>query len=338
MITNYLNKVLDGRDLTSKETEDAISMITQGRLKPSQTGAFLAALRMKGESLDELVGAARILRQHVRGIDTGSLETLDTCGTGGDGADTFNISTTAALVAAGAGVKIAKHGNRSVSSKCGSADVLSALGLNLDADPSRMEESIFKNGICFLFARKLHPVMNSVGAIRGELKIRTIFNMLGPLANPAGASAQLLGVYKPELTELFAEALKKLGVKRAMVVHGNDGLDEITPAATTRVSELKNGEISTYELYPELLIGETFPASDLKGGNAEFNAAITLDVLRGTSNGACHAATVMNAGAAIYLAGIANDIQEGITLADKSIRSGAAEEKLTALVEESQYA
>ena len=242
MLKEELEKLLAGKDLTAEETAAAFEKIASKSVPQVQIGAFLAALRAKGESESELAGAARMLRRKCCFIDHGPREVIDTCGTGGDrrdGRSTFNISTTCAFVAAGAGVAVAKHGNRSVSSRCGSADVLAELGYNLDAEPEVIEDSIIDNGIGFLFAAKLHPVMGAVAACRRELGIRTIFNMLGPLINPANAGAQLLGVYEAKLTELFARVLRDLKLRRALVVHGHDGMDEITICAPTRVSELR---------------------------------------------------------------------------------------------------
>jgi len=303
---------------------------------PVQVAAFLTALSMKGERIEAVTGAARSMRKHAAFIDAGPGPVIDTCGTGGDGADTFNISTTAAFVAAGAGVTVAKHGNRGVSSKCGSADVLSALGVNIDAEPAVMEQAIREGGIGFLFAPRVHPAMKNVAAIRRELKVRTLFNMLGPLTNPAGAGGQLLGVYSPALTEMFAGALKELGCRRAMVVHGNDGLDEISCCDSTRVSELRDGVIKTYELFPEMLIGTTYPMTEIKGGNPADNARILRAVLDGSEMGAPRAVTLLNAAAAIVVGEKADDISAGLKLAEQSLASGAALKKLELLIEASQ--
>lgn len=333
MLTKYLNKVLARRDLTPAEMEEAFRVITGGEVAHSQIGAFLAALRMKGESCAELVGAARMLRRAAAFIDCGGREVVDVVGTGGDGSDSFNISTASAFVAAGAGVTVAKHGNRAASSRCGSADVLNALGCNLDAPPSVIEYAISEHGIGFLYAQKLHPVLANVAVIRRELRIRTIFNMLGPLCNPAGARSIVLGVYAPEMTELFAGALLELGVRRAMVVHGLDGIDEISCAAPTRVSELRDGAIRTRELQPEMLLERTYDAKELKGGDPQRNAEILLSVLDGSDQGAPRAAVQLNAGATVYVAGGAETLEEGIRKAAGSIDSGAALGKLKTLVE-----
>ena len=339
MLKAELEKILAGSDLTAEETGAALEKIASGNVSAVQIGAFLGALRAKGESETELAGAARILRRKCRFIDCGTREVIDTCGTGGDrrdGRSTFNISTTCAFVAAGAGVGVAKHGNRSVSSKCGSADVLAELGYNLDAAPETVEDSIQDNGIGFLFAAKLHPVMGAVAVYRRELGVRTIFNMLGPLINPAHASAQLLGVYDAKLTELFARVLRDLGLRRALVVHGHDGMDEITVCAPTRISELKDGEIRTYDLHPEIYLDRLYRADEIPGGDARENAQILRSVLTGEDHGAARAITLINSGAAILAAGRADDLRDGIRQAEKSIDSGAAMEKLDALIRSSK--
>ncbi len=337
MLTAYLNKLLARRDLTSGETEKALALLSGGKVSCTQAGAFLAALRMKGESLDELVGGARMLRRRAAFIDCGGADVVDVVGTGGDGGISFNISTTSAFVAAGAGVSVAKHGNRAVSGKCGAADVLAELGFNLDADPAVMESCIQNHGIGFLFAQKMHPVLGSVAVLRKELGIRTIFNMLGPLCNPAGAQGIVLGVYDAKLTELFAAALRELGAKRALVVHGHDGLDEISCCEPTRVSELRDGAITSYELYPEMLLPASFEPAEIAGGDAKHNAKITMDVLTGADQGAPRAVVLLNAGAAIYVAGKCADLREGVRLAAESIDSGRALEKLGILIRESRH-
>ena len=331
-----LNKVLDRRDLTVQEAEHLLELLTSGTVPPSQAGAMLTALRMKGESMTELVGMARLLRRFAKHIDCGTRECVDIVGTGGDGGISFNVSTTSAFVAAGAGVTIAKHGNRAVSGKCGAADVMAALGFNLDVTPERMEYAVQTHGIGFLFAPKMHPILGKVGSLRKELGFRTIFNLLGPLCNPAGATGIVLGVYDSKLTELLAEALRELGVKRALVVSGHDGLDEISCAVTTRVAELEDGVIRSYELFPELLLGTAYPTSAIAGGDAETNAAILKAVLSGEERGAARSIVLLNAAAAIRVAGRAKDLREGILLAALSIDSGAAMKKLDALIRESR--
>lgn len=336
MLKKYLNKVLNGQDLACIEMETILEALCGDEVSFAQAGALLAALRMKGESVSELVGAAQMLRRSATFIDCGARETVDIVGTGGDGGISFNISTCSAFVAAGAGLALAKHGNRAVSGLCGAADVLAELGFNLEVSASTMEQSIVENGIGFLFAAKMHPKFGKVAPLRKELGVRTIFNMLGPLCNPAGASRMVVGVFNQQLTELFAAALKELGVKHALVVCGNDGLDEISCCDTTRVSELKDGVIKNYEIYPELLLGESFSPEEIAGGEAIVNARILRDVLEGRERSACRAVVLLNAGAACYVGGIAQSIQDGIKLAEKSIDEGKAAEKLEVLIKESQ--
>ncbi len=336
MLKRILYKLLDRQDLTADECILVLRSLTDGSVAPSIAGALLTALRMKGESAAELAAGAAMLRSQARFINTGARECTDLVGTGGDGGRTFNISTTSAIAAAGAGVSIAKHGNRAVSGKSGSADVLAALGYNLDAAPEKIEDGIQEYGIGFLFAQKMHPVMGNVAALRKELGIRTIFNLLGPLANPAGAKFMIVGVFDSILVEVYAEALRTLGVHHALVVHGEDGLDEITCCGNTRIAELKNGIISTYELYPEMLIGEVFDPTEIAGGSPEENAAITSAVLRGTERGAPRAAVLLNAGAACYVSGLTNSIKEAIPLVEDAIDSGNAFRKLQNLIEGSR--
>lgn len=335
MFNEALKKVVDEIDLSVQEMEQVMDVIMHGNATDVQIAAILIALRMKGESISEVTGAAQAMRENAVFIDAGAGAVVDTCGTGGDGANTFNISTTAAFVVAGAGVRVAKHGNRSSSSMCGSADVLAALGFNLDVDAVIMEQSIQNNGIGFLFAPRMHPAMKYVMPVRRELKLRTIFNILGPLTNPAGASGQVIGVFAPALTELFAEVLKNLGTRRAFIVHGHDGLDEITCTETTRVTELRDGVIKTYELYPEMLIGQTFNAEDLAGGDAETNAAIMLEILKGERRDGARAVVVLNAAAAIVAGEKVDTLDEAIKLAEESIDSGAALDKMNKLIEAS---
>ncbi len=335
MFNEALKKVVESIDLSAQEMAQVMDVIMHGNASDVQIAAMLIALRMKGESISEVTGAAQIMRENAVFIDGGTGTVVDTCGTGGDGANTFNISTTAAFVVAGAGVTVAKHGNRSSSSMCGSADVLAALGFNLDVDSVIMEQSIQNDGIGFLFAPKMHPAMKHVMPVRRELKLRTIFNILGPLTNPAGASGQVIGVFAPALTELFAEVLKNLGSRRAFIVHGHDGLDEITCTETTRITELRDGIIKTYELYPEMLVGQTFDAEDLAGGDAECNAAITLEILKGERRDGARAIVILNAAAAIVAGEKVDTLEEAVKLAEESIDSGAALDKMNKLIEAS---
>jgi anthranilate phosphoribosyltransferase len=293
---------------------------------------MMAALATKGETFEELAGAARAMRRKALRIQTSAATVVDTCGTGGDGAHTFNISTTTAFVAAACGVTVAKHGNRSVSSRCGSADLLEALGVNLDTDPEIVEEAVRDIGIGFLFAPKYHSAMKYAAKARKEVGLRSIFNMLGPLTNPAGANCQLLGVYAPELTEMFAHALKMLGAKRSFVVHGHDGLDEISVCAPTRVSELKDGLIRTYDIFPEAFFGQQAKPEDLLGGHPEENAQITRNILNG-EKGPRRNVVLINAAAALVAAGQAKDFKEGIRRAETAIDEGAATQKMEALID-----
>ena len=332
MFKEVLTKLIARKDLTSAEIGQVMDEIMQGKATPAQIAGFLVALRMKGEAVDEVAGAAASLRRHANFINAGARAVVDTCGTGGDGANTFNISTTAAFVAAGAGVCVAKHGHRAVAGQCGTGDVLAALGVNIEVEPYVMEQCLQEHGIGFLFAPRMHPAMKHVAAPRKELGIRTLFNMLGPLSNPAGATGQVLGVFAPELTEMFAHALRGLGGRRAFVVHGSDGLDEITCTGPTRVSELRNGQVRTYELSAALLLGETYARAELAGGTPAENAVILRDVLAGKP-GAPRAIVLLNAAAAIVAGERAETLEEGLALACRSIDSGAAAAKLDALVQ-----
>ncbi|MEQ8204421.1 MAG: anthranilate phosphoribosyltransferase, partial [Smithellaceae bacterium] len=271
MIKEAIDKVVKKMDLSEAEMMAAMEEIMEGNATPAQIGSFITALRMKGETVEEVTGAARIMRQKATHVNACATTIVDTCGTGGDKLNTFNISTTAAFVVAAAGITVAKHGNRAVSSACGSADVLEALGINVSADQEIVEECIQQIGIGFLFAPKLHGAMKYAIGPRREIGIRTIFNMLGPLTNPAGATAQLLGVYDAQLTEMFAGVLKNMGTKRAFVVHGSDGLDEVTVSGETRVAELKDGIIRTYNINPVDYFGRTYPLEDIRGGDPAVN-------------------------------------------------------------------
>lgn len=332
MIKESIAKVVQGEDLTEGEMMQAMEEVMEGQATPAQIAAFITALRMKGETVEEVTGAARIMRQKATRIDPRSPIVVDTCGTGGDGKKTFNISTATAIVVAAAGVTVAKHGNRAISSGCGSADVLEALGVNITAGPEVVEECIQQIGIGFLFAPKLHGAMKYAIEPRREIGVRTIFNMLGPLTNPAGATAQLLGVYDPRLTEMFAGVLKNLGTKRAFVVHGSDGLDEATVTGATRCSELKDGLIRTYDIDPIELFGEVYPLEELRGGDAEANAQIIRDLLAGKDGGR-RKVVLLNAALALMAAEKAQTIKEGVAIAEDCIDSGAAARKLQALIE-----
>jgi anthranilate phosphoribosyltransferase len=331
MFRENLNKIIQRKDLNETEMSQMITEIFSGDITDAQTGAFMAALATKGETFEELAGAAKAMRRKARRIQSSAATIVDTCGTGGDSANTFNISTTTAFVVAGCGVTVAKHGNRSVSSQCGSADLLEALGVKLDIDPELVEEAVAQIGIGFLFAPVFHGAMRFAAKARKEVGIRSVFNMLGPLTNPAAANCQLLGVYAPELTEMFANALKLLGAKRAFVVHGHDGLDEISVCAPTRVSELKDGMIRTYDITPEQFEIKPAGSDELTGGDPRTNAAITNGILKGEKSPR-RDVVLLNAAAALMAAGKAEDFKAGIHLAENSIDTGDALAKLQALV------
>jgi len=330
MFRENLQKIIQRQDLNEAEMSQMLSEIFSGEITDAQVGAFMAALATKGETFEELAGAAKAMRRKARRIQNSAAAIIDTCGTGGDSVDTFNISTTTAFVVAGCGVTVAKHGNRSVSSSCGSADLLEALGVKIDTDPEIVEEALAEIGIGFLFAPIYHGAMRFAAKARKEVALRSIFNMLGPLTNPAAANCQLLGVYAPELTEMFAQALRLLGAKRAFVVHGHDGMDEISVCAPTRVSELKDGLIRTYDISPEQFGLQSGNIEDLKGGAPETNAAITDRILAG-EKGAQRDIVLLNAAAALAAAGRAQDFKDGIRLAETAIDGGAARTKLQAL-------
>jgi anthranilate phosphoribosyltransferase len=331
MIKEAIAKAVSQEDLNEAEMMEAMDEIMGGKATSAQIAAFITALRMKGETVAEVTGAARIMRQKATRIDARSTIIVDPVGTGGDRMNSFNISTTTAFVVAAAGITVAKHGNRAVSSGCGSADCLEALGVNISAEPEIVEECIQQIGIGFLFAPRLHRAMKYAIEPRREIGVRTIFNMLGPLTNPAGATAQLIGVYDPQLTEMFAGVLKNLGTKRAFVIHGSDGLDEATVTGETRVTELKDGLISTYNINPLDIFGETYRGEELVGGDPSVNAQITRDVLSGT-DGARRKIVLLNAALALMAGEKAHDTREGVALAEEYIDSGAAMEKLEALI------
>ena len=330
MIRETIQKVVDGHDLTERETVDTMNEIMSGEATPAQVASFITALRIKGETIEEITGAARVMREKSTKIHTKHLFVVDTCGTGGDGSHSFNISTTAAFVVAGAEIPVAKHGNRAASSQSGSADVLKVLGVNIEIGPEQVGACIDDVGIGFLFAVTLHGAMKYAIGPRREIGIRTIFNVLGPLTNPAGAQAQVLGVYAPTLTKSLANVLKNLGSQRALVVHGGDGLDEITTTTTTQVSELSDGAVNTYTLDPTELGIPTAQPGDLKGGTPEENAEMTLSVLSG-EKGPKRDIVLLNAAAAIVAGGKAADIAAGLAVAEESIDSGQALERLEGL-------
>ncbi|MCX7816519.1 MAG: anthranilate phosphoribosyltransferase [Syntrophales bacterium] len=332
MIKEALVKLVNRQDLAEEEMELVMTEIMEGKATDAQIASLLTALRMKGETVKEVSGAARVMRRKALRIDARSSVVVDTCGTGGDNRGTFNISTTAAFVVAAAGITVAKHGNRAVSSGCGSADLLEALGVNIEATPDVVEECIQQVGIGFLFAPRLHGAMKYALGPRREMGFRTIFNMLGPLTNPASATAQLVGVYAPELTEMFAHVLRNLGVKRAFVVHGSDGLDEATVTGETRVSELREGVVTTYNIDPIRYFGEYYSLEELRGGDAYTNAEITKSILAG-EDGAKRKIVILNAGLAIVAAGRASTLEEGIKIAEERIDDGSALRKLRELID-----
>ncbi len=332
MFTKLLSRIVSRQNLRREEAAALVTEIFEGRLTGSQIGAVMAGLATKGETFEELAGAAEAMRRKAVRVQAAAPIVVDTCGTGGDGAKTFNISTTAAFVVAGAGVTVAKHGNRSVSSRCGSADVLEALGVKLDTEPEVAEEAVNEINIGFLFAPLFHGAMKHAAGPRQELGVKSIFNLLGPLTNPAAANCQVLGVYAPALTEMVANALVLLGVKRAYVVHGHDGLDEISVCAPTRVSEVRDKTVTTYDISPEQFFEAAAEPGALVGGNPDENARITRDILGGAETGPRRQVVVVNAGAALAAAGQAEDIRSGIALAEEVIDSGRALDKLEALI------
>ncbi|MDX9787570.1 MAG: anthranilate phosphoribosyltransferase [Desulfobacterales bacterium] len=331
MFLDYLKRIIARENLNEDQMAEMMNEIFSGQCTDAQIGAFMAALATKGETFAELAGAARAMRKKALRLEIPAATLVDIVGTGGDSAHTFNISTTTAFVVAGCGVPVAKHGNRAVSSKCGSADVLEALGVNLNLPPELVEEAVMEIGIGFLFAPLYHKAMKYAATARKEIGLRSIFNMLGPLTNPAAANCMLLGVFSAGLTEMFANALKLLGAKRAFVVHGHDGLDEITVCAKTRVSELANGAIQTYDISPESYFGGLAPPEMLKGGDVDENAGITQRILAGEP-GPRRNVVLFNAAAALLCAGKATDLRTGIQLAETAIDTGAAAQKLNDLI------
>ncbi len=334
MIKEAIVKIVNKEDLTYEEAYTVMNEIMSGETSPTQNAAFLAALSTKSakaETTDEIAGCAAAMRDHATKVDTG-MDVMEIVGTGGDNAQSFNISTTSALVAAAGGVKIAKHGNRAASSNSGTADCLEALGVNIDQSPSRCVEMLREAGMCFFFAQKYHTSMKYVGAIRRELGFRTVFNILGPLTNPASPSRQLLGVYDEYLVEPLAQVLINLGVKRGMVVYGQDKLDEISLSAPTKICEINNGWFKTYTITPEQFGFARCTKADLRGGTPAENAQITRDILSGAT-GPMRNAVLMNAGAALYLYDKADSLKSGIALAAELIDSGAALKTLEKVIE-----
>ncbi len=329
-IQDAIAKLIEGQDLTRDQMIGTMDQIMSGGATDAQIGGFLVALRVKGETVEEIAGAAEVMREKATRVVTRHTTVVDTCGTGGDGSGTFNISTAAAFVAAGAGLCVAKHGNRAASSLCGSADVLKELGVNIEASPETVGRCLDEVGIGFLFAPALHGAMKYAIGPRREVGVRTVFNALGPLTNPAGATRHLIGVYGRSLTERLAEVLRTLESERAFVVHGSDGLDEMTTTGPTQVSELKNGSVSTYEIRPGDLGIARAAADDLAGGNAETNASILRRVLHGEPGHRLDI-VLLNAAAAIVAGGAVDDLTSGMELARETVESGRAMDKLEKL-------
>ena len=329
----YLERVVQNENLSAEDAEQAMKAILSGEASVALIASFLVALKMKGETPDEVYGFAKVMRQRVVHVEVGlqGERLLDTCGTGGDGSNTFNISTVTAFVVAGAGVRVAKHGNRSISSLFGSADLLEALGVNISIEPAQMARSIRETGIGFLFAPVLHPAMRHAQPARRELKLRTVFNLLGPLANPAGATAQLIGAPNVQAAALMAGALSRLELEHGFVVHGSDGLDEITTTGSTTVFEVRPGQVKQLEWHPQDFGLPQASAADLKGRSLDENCSIARAILSG-EKGSCRDIVLANAAAAVVVADKATDLLDGVRLAAQSIDSGSAAKKLEALV------
>lgn len=333
MITEAVKKLVDNQDLTYDEALACMDEIFNGEASEIQTAGYLTALRMKGETVEEISASAKGMRNHATQLEHEGIEVLEIVGTGGDCSDSFNISTTSGIVAAAAGIPIAKHGNRSVSSKCGAADVLEALGVNITIEPEKMSKVLKESNMSFMFAQVYHKAMKYVAPVRGSLGIRTIFNILGPLTNPANASMQLMGVYEEALVEPMAKVLSNLGVKNGMVVYGQDCLDEISLSAPTTVCEIRDGELKSYVIEPEQFGLKKCGKEDLVGGNPEENAVITKAILSGEERGPKRDAVVLNAAACIYIAGKADSIEAAVKVAEEMIDSGKAMGVLNKFVE-----
>jgi anthranilate phosphoribosyltransferase len=337
MIKESIQFLTDRKDLSSEQAQKTMREIMSGEATPAQIGAFLAALRMKGETVDEITALAQVMREHaIRISPQVSGRSVDTCGTGGDLFKSFNVSTTAAFVASGAGVTIAKHGNRSVTSKCGSADVLEAVGVNLNATPSTVEKSIEQIGIGFMFAPSFHPAMKNAIIPRREIGIRTVFNILGPLTNPANAKAQVLGVYDSKLVEPIANVLQKLGLEEALVVHGVDGLDEISVIGKTKIAWLRDGEVSTKEISPKDLNLQLAPANEISGFGVQENARLMTNILRGDEkqNSSRLQMVLANAAAAILVSGKVDNLTSGIEIGKEAVANGSGFDKLRKLIKQ----
>jgi anthranilate phosphoribosyltransferase len=335
VIQQALTKLIDGKDLSSAEAEKVMHEIMRGEATAAQIGGFLTALRIKGETVEEIAGCAVAMRSHAKTVKPHRATLIDVCGTGGDGKSTFNISSTVSFVIAGAGMAVAKHGNRSISSRSGSADLLQALGVNIDLNTDQVAQCVDEIGIGFLFAPALHPALRYATGPRRELGVRTIFNLLGPLCNPARASVQLIGVYSEELVEPLAKVLRNLGSQRAIVVHGADGLDELSTTGVNHVAELRDGIVSLAKVHPLEAGLPLAKLKDLIGGTPEENAAMTKAILQG-ERGARRDVVLLNAAAALIVGGLATDLRQGVEIAATSIDSGKAMTKLKQLTELSQ--
>lgn len=334
MIKEAILKLAKKEDLTYEMAEEVMNEIMSGEATPVQMSSYLTALSLKGETIDEITASAAGMRAHCIKL-LHDMDVLEIVGTGGDGSNSFNISTTSSLVIAAAGVPVAKHGNRAASSKSGAADVLEALGVDITIPPEKSAKMLEKINICFLFAQNYHVAMKYVAPIRKELGIRTVFNILGPLSNPAGANMELMGVFDESLVEPLAQVMAKLGVSRGMVVYGRDSLDEISMCAPTSVCEIKDGWFQSYEITPEQFGYERCDKSQLTGGTPQENALITMDILDGKATGAKRQAVCLNAGAALYITGKADTIENGVRLAERLIDDGSARNKLREFIEES---
>lgn len=335
MLKPFLQEVIAGHDLSRERAHEAMQLIMNGEATPSQIAGLLVALRLKGESVDELVGFVRAMRERVVRIETSDSNVIDTCGTGGDGQGTLNISTAAAVVAAAAGAQVAKHGNRSVSSKCGSADLLETWGVKLDLEKKEAESCLRANGITFLFAPIYHPAMKHASGPRREMGLRTVFNLLGPMTNPAAVTRQVLGVFDRTWVEPLAQTLMELGTRHALVVSSHDGLDEISPADSTFVAEVKNGAVTTFDISPQDLGVSPVNLEQIAGGDSAENAARLEGLFKGKADDAA-VAVALNAGAALYVAGKSETLKEGVTIASEILRTDASWQKLQTWVEWTQ--
>lgn len=334
MIKEAIHKLAKKQDLTYEEAETVMNEIMSGSASPVQMSSYLTALSLKGETIDEITGSASGMRANCIKL-LHNMDVLEIVGTGGDGANSFNISTTASIVISACGVPVAKHGNRAASSKCGAADVLEALGVNINVSPEKSQQLLSDINICFLFAQNYHIAMKYVAPIRKELGIRTVFNVLGPLSNPAGANMELMGVYDEKLLYPLARVMQNLGVKKGMVVYGEDKLDEISISAETKVCEIENDELKTYTIKPEDFGYERAEKTELTGGYPSENAEITRNILKGADNGAKKDAVCLNAGAALYIAGKAESIYDGVKMAEECIKNGSAYKQLEKFIQES---